>query len=135
MFVSQKTLSMKVKIDTKEKFDILALQETILYANMTEELNLLLLSLLEKDKKSVVLNLKDVDKIDENVANSLLQVQLTFYTNNLSFVICGVRSAVKESLDAFELLDMLNIAPTESEASDLVQMEEIERELDLFGDE
>ena len=135
MFRFQKTLSMKVKIDTKEKFNILVLQEAILYANMTEELNFLLLSLLEKNKKSVVLNLEAVDVIDKNIANCLLQAQLSFYSGNLSFVICSIMPTVRESLDAFELLDMLNIVPTESEAGDLVQMEEIERELDILGDE
>ena len=53
---------MKVKIDTKEKFDVLTLQEPILYANMTEELSQLLLSYLEKDKKSIVLNLEAVNE-------------------------------------------------------------------------
>ena len=50
-------------------------------------------------------------------------------------MICSIMPTVRESLDAFELLDMLNIVPTESEAGDLVQMEEIERELDILGDE
>ena len=32
-------------------------------------------------------------------------------------------------LDAAELLEIMNVTPTESEAWDIVQMEEIEREL------
>jgi hypothetical protein len=36
---------------------------------------------------------------------------------------------VEEKLEELELLDLMNITPTESEAWDIVQMEEIEREL------
>jgi hypothetical protein len=40
---------------------------------------------------------------------------------------------VKDMFGKDELLDQLNVVPTESEAWDIVQMEEIEREL-LGGD-
>jgi len=36
---------------------------------------------------------------------------------------------VEETFDKEELLELLNCTPTESEAWDIVQMEEIEREL------
>jgi hypothetical protein len=41
---------------------------------------------------------------------------------------------LEDQLDKWELLELLNITPTESEAWDIVQMEEIEREL-LGGEE
>ena len=120
---------MKVKIDTKEKFDVLALQEPILYANMTEELNQLLLPFLEKDKKSIVLKMGDVNKVDEPVAESLVTIQQKFYANNASFVICEMNQPVKDFLEKLNLLELMNTTPTESEAGDIVQLEEIEREL------
>ena len=49
---------MQVKIDTREKFHVITIQEPILAANMTEELELCLLPFLEKDVKNVVLILK-----------------------------------------------------------------------------
>jgi len=120
---------MKVKIDTKEKFDVLTLQEPILYANMTEELNQLLLSFLQKDKKSVVLKFTEVNEIDELAAKSLVNIQQDFYANNTSFVICEIKTPVKEYLNKLNLFEMMNTTLTESEAGDIVQMEEIEREL------
>ena len=55
----------------------------------------------------------------------------TFYTNNLSFVVCECNEDItNSSKDWFE---EINYAPTESEAWDIVQIEEIERE--LFKDE
>ncbi|MEO6330670.1 MAG: STAS domain-containing protein [Ginsengibacter sp.] len=120
---------MKVKIDTKEKFHVLTVQEPVLSANMTEELNQLLLLLLQKDLKNVVLKMGEVNEFDELAANSVATIQQKFYDNNASFVICEVNTAVEKTLDKLELLEMMNIAPTESEAWDIVQLEEIEREL------
>jgi hypothetical protein len=39
---------------------------------------------------------------------------------------------VKKFLDNASLLEQFNYAPTESEAMDIVQLEEIEREFDEF---
>ena len=50
-------------------------------------------------------------------------------TANFSFVICAVHPSILKMLQEKDLLDELNITPTESEAYDIVQMEEIEREL------
>jgi anti-anti-sigma regulatory factor len=121
---------MKVKIDTKEKFDILTLQERFLSANMTEELRDLLLSFLNREKKNVVLKFGEVNEIDKDVATSLQRIQKKFYINNASFVICEIGPSVKKYFHELELVDAMNITATESEAWDIIQMEEIERELD-----
>src|ERR1700733_5973249 len=120
---------MKVKIDTKEKFHVLTIPEPVLSANMTEELKQELLLFLEKDLKNIVLKMNQVDEIDELAANVLFNIQQKFYENNASFVICEVNIKVEEYLDKLELLEMMNVTPTESEAWDIVQLEEIEREL------
>ncbi|RYY56413.1 MAG: anti-anti-sigma factor, partial [Chitinophagaceae bacterium] len=49
--------------------------------------------------------------------------------NSSSFVICELSSEVEAFLDQLELLELMNVTPTETEAWDIVQMEEIEREL------
>ncbi|MBV9987335.1 MAG: hypothetical protein JO301_06630 [Chitinophagaceae bacterium] len=61
-------------------------------------------------------------------------MQQSFYENNASFVICCMQQPVEEAFARLDLLDLLNTTPTESEAWDIVQMEEIEREL-LDGDD
>ena len=120
---------MKVKIDTKEKFNVLTLQDTILSANMTAELNQLLLSFLKKNNKNVVLKMGTINEIDDVVANSLLSIQQKFYSENASFVICEIGPSLEQYLKNLKIFQMMNITPTESEAWDIVQMEEIEREL------
>jgi anti-anti-sigma regulatory factor len=56
-------------------------------------------------------------------------LQQSFYENNASLVICGLQPAVEDRLEELGLSETMNITPTESEAWDIVQMEEIEREL------
>lgn len=122
-----------VKIDTKEKFHVLKPEESILSANMTEEFENLLLSHLHKEVKNVILNLEPVQTIEPKVAEMLQTIQQQFYEQAASFVICGLQPQVEEWLDREGLLEIMNTTPTESEAWDIVQMEEIERE--ILGDE
>jgi len=124
---------MEVKIDTKEKFHVITLSQPELSATMTEELSDRLLSFLQSDIKNIVLNLKELRSIDNISAEKLVKVQQKFYENDASLVICEVQPQVEEFLDKDQLLEMMNITPTESEAWDIIQMEEIEREL-LNGD-
>ena len=120
---------MEVKIDTKEKFHVITLSQPELSATMTEELSDRLLSFLQSDIKNIVLNLKELRSIDNISAEKLVKVQQKFYENDASLVICEVQPQVEEFLDKSQLLEMMNMTPTESEAWDVIQMEEIEREL------
>jgi len=124
---------MEVKIDTKEKFHVITLLQPELSATMTGELSDRLLSFLQSDIKNIVLNLKELQLIDNISAENLVKVQQKFYETSASFVICEVQPSVENFLDKDQLLEMMNITPTESEAWDIIQMEEIEREL-LDGD-
>jgi anti-anti-sigma factor len=120
---------MLVKTDTKEKFHVITLPGPSISASMTEELADCLVPYLQNDVKNVVLNLKDIENIDNAAAEKLVSIQQKFYENGASFVICELQQQVEEFLDRDELLEMMNVTPTESEAWDIVQMEEIEREL------
>ncbi len=119
---------MKVKIDTKEKFHVITPEDTILSANMTEELKEKLLPILKTEIKNVVLKLGEVIEVDNASAEGILNLQQEFYDSNASFVICEMQKQVEEYFDKLEILEVLNVTPTESEAWDIVQMEEIERE-------
>ena len=124
---------MNVKTDTKEKFHAITVGEPTLSATMTDELGECLLPYLQNDVKNLVLILKDVQSIDVAAAEKLVYLQQFFYENSASFVICEMQKPVEEFLDQNELLEMMNVTPTQSEAWDIVQMEEIERE--MFGEE
>ncbi len=120
---------MNFKIDTKEKFTVITPELAELPANMTAEMGNLLLSYLQKDIPHLVLKMSAVEKIDETACEKLAAVQQKFYEENCSFVICELQEPVEKKFDELEILEILNVTPTESEAWDIVQMEEIEREL------
>jgi anti-anti-sigma factor len=124
---------MNIKIDTKERFTVISPEESHLSVNMTEELNELLLGYLQKGIPHIILKMDAVQSIDEPMGENLAGIQQCFYENNCSFVICNLQKEVVQLLEDKELLDIMNITPSESEAWDIVQMEEIERE--LLGDE
>ncbi len=133
---------MNVKTDTKEKFHAITVAEPNISATMTEELGECLLPYLQNDGsalnspggqtdepvKNLILILNQVEKMDVAAAEKLVYIQQKFYENNASFVICELQKPVEEFLDQTGLLEMMNVTPTQSEAWDIVQMEEIERE-------
>ncbi|MDQ6814684.1 MAG: STAS domain-containing protein [Bacteroidota bacterium] len=120
---------MKVKIDTKERFYVITLMEPIFTANIAADLSQLVTKFLQQQISNVVLKMEEIENIEEKAAEELAQVQQLFYERNASFVICGLHPQIEEKLDNMELLEEMNVAPTEIEAGDIVQMEEIEREL------
>jgi anti-anti-sigma factor len=119
---------MLVKTNTKEKFHAITVPGPSLSATMTEELGDCLLPYLQNDVKNLVLVARDIETIDVAAAEKLVYIQQKFYENNASFVICELKKEVEDFLDENELLEMMNVTPTESEAGDIVLMEEIERE-------
>ena len=124
---------MNFKIDTKEKFTVIIPTESHLSDNLTEELVQTSKALLQEDRRNIVLNLKQITSVDEAAATNLLALQQSFYESNTSFVICEMQPVLEEKLEEMALLELMNVTASESEAWDIVQMEEIERE--LFGDE
>jgi anti-anti-sigma regulatory factor len=122
------TVIMKVKIDTKEKFHVITLIEPILSDNIAADLSQLVTQFLHQEISNVVLKIGDVENIEDRAAEELAQIQQVFYEKNASFVICDLKPEVEQKLDEMGLLEEMNITPSESEAWDIVQMEEIERE-------
>jgi anti-anti-sigma regulatory factor len=100
---------------------------------MAADLGGQLIKLLQSSNKNVVLKLALVNSLDKQAAEVLVKLQQQFYESNASFVICGLTPQVENFLDNESLLELMNVTPTESEAWDIIQMEEIERE--LLGDE
>ena len=120
---------MNVKIDTKEKFTVFTPSESSITANMTAEFKDMLLANLQKPVPHVILNFKQVDQVDNQTADMLSEIQQLYYEKNYSFIVCELQKDVEHKLDEQNILELMNTTPTESEAWDVVQMEEIEREL------
>jgi anti-anti-sigma factor len=120
---------MEVKTDTKERFHVIRVETQEMSAIMAVELDRQLQELLKDNTKNVVLNLSGVKTMQEEAAEKLVRTQQKFYESGASFVVCEMPKELEEFLDSKDLLEYMNVTPTESEAYDIVQMEEIEREL------
>ena len=120
---------MKVKIDTKEKMHVIKVEATKLAANMTEDFEKLLLPDLDTEVRNLVINFENVEEIDKRIADFLVDIQQKFYDAKNSMVFCNFQTQVEDFLEKEESLEIMNVTPTESEAWDIVQMEEIERDL------
>ena len=120
---------MNVKIDTKEKFSVITPEVSEITANMSDNLLNLFASYQKKEIPHLVLNLSNVQQIDDTALEMIVEQQQSFYQENFSFVICCLNSDIITKLEEKDYLDSMNTTPSESEAWDIVQMEEIEREL------
>jgi anti-anti-sigma regulatory factor len=132
-------LLMPFKFETKEKFHAITVDEPELTASLSAELTDFANKILTPevgtgDVRNLILIMHPVQRIELPAAESLAELQAFFYESGASFVICCLQPAVEKTLELADLLDLMNITPTESEAWDIVQMEEIEREL-LSGEE
>jgi anti-anti-sigma factor len=120
---------MDVKIDTKEKFTVITPKESDISANMTDDLAELLISYMARPIPHVILNMKLVNSISVEAADVIAGLQQQFYEKNSSFIVCELQNNPETLFKSRDLLETMNVTPTESEAWDILQMEEIEREL------
>ena len=120
---------MQYQTEPKEKFTVIKILDNTLSSNLVPELSQLTNSILAKNPKNLVLNLEKVGSWDSAVLEQLAKAQEQFYDNNASFVICCLSDSLNKDLESSDWGDLMNTTPTESEAWDIVQMEEIEREL------
>ena len=120
---------MLFKIDTREKFYVIKLEESNLSANLADEMMELITNCLDTLPKNCVVNLTMVETISSEIIAQLVSLQQFSIENNISLVFYSLSKDVKKSLEAEDVLDLLQITPTESEAIDIVYMEEMEREM------
>ena len=121
---------MNIKIDTKEIFYVISLLDSEMTANMSAPLLELITKQQEEEVKSLILQLEKVTAMDEGFASTLVSLKEDLYKKNKSFVLCNLTENIKQNLVEWGILETITHTPTESEAWDIVQMEEIEREFD-----
>jgi len=108
---------------------VITIDEPVLAAKMTEDYKQLILPFLDQHVKNLAINLSNIKNIEAPFAIEMVNIQQSFYEQNASMVFFGLSKELRIFLDELEILDVINWTPTESEAWDIVQMEEIEREL------
>ncbi len=120
---------MNFKIDTKEKFCVIRIEEIQFIDTMSATLSEICNQKLTETVKNVILDFSKVESMSNTAIENISSLQQLFFENQASFVLCCLNDSLKKQMiDVFESLEYA-ITPTESEAWDIVQMDEIEREL------
>jgi len=120
---------MNVKLDTKEKFITMELLEPLFSVNMADDFAAEVAGIQQQQPPHLLLNLSMVNEIDAEMATLVAKLQSDSYKKSHSFVICCLNPQVESIFKTLHLIEDMNITPTLSEAWDIIQMEEIEREL------
>lgn len=124
---------MKIKVDTKEKFQVLRPELPELSVIMAEAITQLVVKGFATEAKNAIIDMSGILEADEQALVELATLLQLCQKNKASLVFFAVKPAVKTAMQGLDLIDVFQLTPTESEAWDMVQMEEMERE--LFGDE
>lgn len=120
---------MNIKTDTKEKFRVLRIQDVTITENLSAEFHTILDEHFATSPYNLILDFSQVGHMANSIITLLTDVYSQCLEKGISMVLFGLQDTVMLSLREKEADDLLNITPTESEAWDIVQMEEIEREL------
>ena len=107
---------MKVKIDTKEVFHVITIEEKVLTAIMAATFMDIVAKKQSDEKLSIVLNFSQVEDIDIAFLEALQHLQEIQAANNKSFVVCCLGSVLQQRMGIEKTFDRFNITPTESEA-------------------
>lgn len=124
---------MNFKLETKDRFHVITMLSPLASAIMADELNNLVLNCLKTPVKNIIIDMKLLQDIESGFAENLVKLQEAAMEENRSLVMYHLQKNVIKLLEEMEYSDILNITPTESEAWDIIHMEEMERE--MFGDD
>lgn len=121
---------MKFSTNKQEKYTVLKLEEDNLNSILAPQLKSEFVFFYNEGVRNLILDLSDCKFVDSSGLSSIL-VADRLWKNLGAFILTGIHhDAVKKLIEISRLDTVLKIIPTLQEATDFVQMEEIERELD-----
>lgn len=120
---------MGIKIDTHEKYSVVHIEEEKLDSRNAPELKSEIVYLNKSGVKNIVVNMEKTRYCDSSGLSALLVGKRLCKEAEGSFVVCAVQEPVEKLVKISKLDMVLQMTPTLDEATDLVMMEEIEREL------
>lgn len=122
-------ITMKFKIEHKDKVAIITSDVEKLDAIQAPELKSEIVMLNKEGHKNIILDLTATRYIDSSGLSAVLVGNRMCNESSGSFVICGMQETVTKLITISQLDKVLKITPTLNEAIDLVYMDEVEREI------
>lgn len=126
---------MKYTIDKQERYAVFSLDEENLNSLLAPQLKSEFVILSNEGVNNLILDLSNVAFIDSSGLSAILTGD-RLWKRLGSFIVTGIEHPnVKKLIEISRLETILTLVPSVSEAVDYVFMEELERELDLEGEE
>ena len=124
---------MEFKIDTRDTYVRIATLGDHLSVNMAAALEERASHLADTGSPNFLIDLSACQTADEAAFEALATWHETSYSEGRSLVFSGLQEGVLETARESQMDGAINIAPTETEAIDVISMEILER--DLFDEE
>ncbi|MDH5610027.1 MAG: STAS domain-containing protein [Cyclobacteriaceae bacterium] len=125
---------MKYSADKQEKYVIIELNEEKLDTTIAPELKSEFVTLQAEGFQHVILNLTNTKYSDSSGLSALL-VGNRLFSENGSFILCGIQEHVSKLIGISQLDKVLDILPTQEEAIDAVFMNDLENNLKSESEE
>ena len=120
---------MKHTLNTQEKYVVIQLHEEKLNTQIAPDLKAQFVYLSGKGMKNIIVDLTEVKYCDSSGLSAVLVGNRLCKNLNGSFVLAKIQDSVMKLISISQLESVLNIVPTVQEATDLVLMDEIERDI------
>ena len=124
---------MEFKIDTRDNYVLIETLGDHLSVNMAAMLEERASKLADTGSQNFLINLESCQSADAAAFEALAVWHETCYSEGRSLVFTGMRRPVLAAVKEAQMDGAINIAPTEQEAIDIINMEILER--DLFNEE
>ncbi len=126
---------MKYTVDKQERYTVFRLDEDTLNSLIAPQLKSEFVILSNEGVNNLILDLSNVVFVDSSGLSAILTGD-RLWKRLGSFILTGIEHPnVKKLIEISRLETILTIVPTVSESIDYIFMEELERELDVEGEE
>ncbi len=126
---------MKYTVDKQERYTVFRLDEDTLNSLLAPQLKSEFVILSNEGVNNLILDLSNVIFVDSSGLSAILTGD-RLWKRLGSFILTGIEHPnVKKLIEISRLETILTIIPTVAESIDYIFMEELERELDVEGEE
>jgi len=126
---------MKYSVDKQERYTVFQIQEQNLNSLVAPNLKSEFVILSNEGVVNLILDLSEVEYVDSSGLSAILTAD-RLWKRIGSFIITGIEHpSVKKLIEISRLDTILTIIPTLEESIEFVFMEEIEKELNVDGDD
>lgn len=120
---------MNFEIEKKDNYAVVKVKVEKLDSQISPALKSELVVLNADEFKNIIIDLEDTRYCDSSGLSAILVANRLCKNSGGSFVLCSLQRSVSKLISISQLDTILNITPTLQEATDLLAMESIEKDL------